>query len=101
MAHDFRISIKGSNEREAWFYGYGKGFLYKAFDAWDRNAIVSGNGTTKTLNIKQAKAKLKKAIEAFDSLNYPDPNRADELKEFYCNVLLDAQENERVVLYFG
>lgn len=41
MAHDFMI--QAGSER-TYFFGYAEGFLYRAFNATEHNAGISGDG---------------------------------------------------------
>ena len=90
----FRVGIDdiGSdvyNELKKWvddraeFDGFANGFLYRAFNALDHFAGVSGDAVPIITNGIDAMAGLEIAINMWNEINYPDPHRMDELKAFF------------------
>ena len=99
MAHDFMIATKGENRKHAFFFGYAEGIFYSAFDKNEANGGVSGMGISYEISHSEAEQGLKEVIEKFDQMNYPDPTRADSIKDFYKNHVLENPEEIYVLDY--
>lgn len=105
MAHDFSITYenekKGEEARkEAFFFGFCDGVMYKVFGMERHYAGVSGDGLAEEVPLEFAKERLDWAIEYFDDWSdYPDPNRMNEIKEF--RKFLDTVNEGKCVLFFG
>ncbi len=83
----------------AYFFGYAGGLMYSAFDAWEFNAGVSGNGGEKEIDCQEMKSGCECAIHNFDNMNYPDITRADEVKAFYERHRNDAESTKYVIRF--
>lgn len=79
MAHDFMI--QAGSER-TYFFGYAEGFLYRAFNATEHNAGVSGDGTSITISEEEMRSGLDRAEREWSKLGYPDQTRFDDILEF-------------------
>lgn len=114
MAHDFMITevlnakvngdpMKALDElkrgRHAVFFGYGEAAMYKAFNAQQFDAGVSGSFGGKFVTKKQAVDGLTKAIELLAS--YPDPTRADDIKAFLADVVLPAPDAKYFYIHYS
>ena len=99
MAHDFGITHIDSGET-AYFFGYAHGILYRVFDAQNHNNIISGDGAVEVVNYEYAKKGLIEALNSYEIIYYPDPHRADDLREFL--ELMDTHDKSSYYeLYFG
>lgn len=97
MAHDF--SILTQDDKEYYFFGLAEGRLYDVFDARDRHAGVSGDGSTKDVK----RGDFIKELAGFCAWireSYPDPSRADELQAFIDETTSDSDE-QLYSAYFG
>lgn len=81
MAHDFGIRNKKKKEF-TYFFGYANGLMYRAFNEQKHDAIFSGDNGIETKTKEETEKALDKAIREFDNMNYPDPNRLDDIKKF-------------------
>lgn len=114
MAHDFSIikvvNPEGSQEeilikvaeglgKKVNFWGYADGAMYEAFDAQEFDAGSSGSYDGKIISQKEAAAGLGKAINLLRS--YPDPTRADDLKQFLSDVVLPAPDSQKFYIHYG
>lgn len=77
---------------EVFFYGYAGGIFYKAFHCENHDMCLSGDEEIIMISYKRALAGLKTAIELFNQINYPDPSRIDEIKEFYERMETDYKD---------
>ena len=69
-------------------------FFIKLLDA------RSGNGSIYLISHDTAEKKLKKAINEFYKLNYPDPTRINDIKEFYDRMKHDYKNVEYFEIIF-
>ncbi len=98
MAHDFKIKNRRTG-KDAWFFGYADALIYKKFKEVNRDAGVSGDGTSTTKTRKVVARALNQIIDSIEH-NYPDPNRADDLKSFLKAVVHDDKMTDIYELYF-
>ena len=70
---------KGVPNDEVFFFGYADGIFYIAFRCDECNNAMSGNGSIYLISHDTAEKNLKKAINEFYKLNYPDPTEFDEM----------------------
>lgn len=98
MAHDFGIR-NTKNEEWAFFFGYANGLMYEAFDEQRHNAGFSGDGGKETRSWRLTERALSYAIGKFDRMGYPDPNRMDDIKEFYKKVRDDPHSDTYEIWY--
>lgn len=115
MAHDFLITdvvdalddksdpldilekIKAG--RCAVFNGYGDGALYTAFAAEEFYAGVSGCFGGRVITRQEAIDGLSKA---FDLLaHYPDPKRADDLKAYLSDVVMQSDHSAMYRIFYS
>ena len=83
MAHNFLIQYKeDDDEYIAVFRGYCNGIMYKAFGMETHDMIVSGDGSTTSISVVDAKTALDKAVKDFDESEYPAPHRLNNIKAF-------------------
>lgn len=82
----------------ATFIGYHKAALYIAFDAEEFNGGVSGNFGGKTISKHSAGVGLCAALHMLES--FPDPKRADSLREFYQKTVLQASDDAVFYIHF-
>ena len=86
MSHDFIIHAlneHGNVVKRGYFFGLANGIAYTCFPHGEKHfAGVSGDGRGEIITQNEAIQGLEKFIAAFDAMNYPDPTRADELKDF-------------------
>ncbi len=105
MAHDFMIrhnNNEDNREHTAVFCGYCNGVMYKAFGMQHHDMVVSGDGFSTTLSVREAKAALDWAIEYFDNSEYPDPHRMDSIKRFRREMDTDTfDDNGCCTIWFG
>lgn len=88
MAHDFMIRVVNEEYKyipddEAFFYGFAEGIFYEAFHCEHHAMLFSGDGENIVINYQTALDGLKTAIQRFNEIDYPDPSRIFEIKEFY------------------
>lgn len=129
MAHDFEIRVKGAPEvtktrilvihdkngkRQeveeykdiaegyyAYFFGYAEGLMYIAFNATEHCYGFSGDGKEITISREEALKGLKKAITKFDTIDYPDPTRMDDIKAFYARMETDFKDYQEFIICFS
>lgn len=81
MAHDF--GIRNTKKKEFYFFfGYADGLMYRAFGEEKHDAFVSGDNGTEIKTKAETERALDMAISEFNSMDYPDPDRMDEIKQF-------------------
>jgi hypothetical protein len=115
MAHDFLITDvldaldddgdpmdilqKMKAGRSAVFNGYGDAAMYKAFGAQEFDAGVSGCFGGKVITRQEAIDGLSKA---FDLLaHYPDPKRADALKAYLSDVVMQSDHSAMYRIFYS
>lgn len=91
---------KGVPSDEVFFFGYADGIFYKAFRCEECNNAMSGNGSIYLISHDTAEKKLKKAINEFYKLNYPNPTRINDIKEFYDRMKHDYKNVEYFEIIF-
>lgn len=104
MAHDFVIGLLDDEEQpkaQAAFFGYAAGIFYEAFAASDFNAGVSGIGKGKVITHAEAKDGLLRVVNSSAIANYPDPNRIDDVRNFYEEHVKNADSSEKFIVWFG
>lgn len=103
MAHDFYISLKKVKNDEtdiAYFFGFASGIMYEAFQKHEHNAIFSGDCKKLVITREEAIKGLATAINLFDKLDYPDPTRMDDIKDFYSKIFNEFKtQNEFIICY--
>lgn len=77
---------------EAFFYGFAEGIFYEAFNCQHHAMFFSGDGEIITISYQRALDGLKTAIQRFNEIDYPDPSRIDEIKEFYERMETDYKD---------
>ena len=81
MAHDF--GIRNIKQKEyTYFFGFANGLMYRAFGEQKHYAFVSGDNGRETKSKEETEKALDWAIQAFDTMGYPDPHRLDDIKKF-------------------
>lgn len=102
MAHDFEIKVKGAPEGySAYFFGYAEGIMYIAFNATEHCYGFTGDGEKITISREEALKGLKKAITKFDTIDYPDPTRMDDIKSFYARMETDFKDYQEFIICFS
>lgn len=99
MAHQFLIERK-KDKKEAWFLGFAEGVFYKQFHCEEFNGMISGRNQGKTIPKKTAESALKRIIESEEIKNYPDPERINEIKDFYFNVVLNSNDTDTFYIHY-
>lgn len=89
MAHDF--GIKNTKKEDfAFFFGYANGLMYHAFSEEKHDRIISGDDCVEIKTKAETEKALDLAIEQFDAMGYPDPQRLDAIKKFRQDMSGDA-----------
>lgn len=86
---------------EVFFFGYAEGIFYQAFNCEEHDMICSGDEEYITINYQTAFNGLKKAIEMFDKINYPDSSRINDVKAFYERMKTDYKDIEWFEICFS
>ena len=100
MSHDFSIERK-KDKKVAFFFGYADAVLYKSFHCEEYNNHFSGSNEGKTISKKGAENALNKIINSEEIKNYPDPERINDIKDFYNNVVLKSKEEDEFYIHFS
>ncbi|HBQ0466973.1 TPA: hypothetical protein L7I91_005657 [Klebsiella aerogenes] len=100
MSHDFSIERK-KDEKTAYFFGFADGVFYKYFHCENFNNHFSGSNEGKTISKKGAENALNRIINSEEIKNYPDPNRINDIKDFYNNVVLRSNEEDKFYIHFS
>lgn len=104
MAHDFEIKVKNAPYEDgyyAYFFGFAQGVMYEAFEMWEHFQYVSGDNEDIVINRKRALKGISTAIKIFDTLDYPDKTRMDEIKEFYKKMQNEFKHVKEYVICFS
>ena len=102
MAHDFcitRIDESGERRESAYFFGYAEGLMYRAFNATSHDAFLSGDNGKEVYDYETTRSALEKAISTFDRMDYPDPHRLDDIKQFFHSI--DGEGASRFEVWFS
>jgi len=99
MSHDFYIERK-KDKKKAVFNGYAEGVFYKHFHCEKYNAIWSGSNDGKDVSKKGTENALRKILDSEEIKNYPDPDRINEIREFYENVVLKSNDQDKFYVHF-
>lgn len=91
---------KGIPDDQVFFFGYADGIFYKAFRCEECNNLLSGDGSVHLIPYDTAVNALKTAIDEFYKLNYPDPTRINDIKEFYERMKHDYKNVEYFEIIF-
>lgn len=89
------------DEYQAYFFGFAEGILYKAFGMENHCMGCSGDNEEITLDRNTAIKGITKAIELFYQLDYPDPNRIDELKVFHQKMLNEFKDYKEYIICYS
>ena len=98
MAHQTVVKNTRTKE-EAWFIGLAEGIIYNAFGEMKHHAGVSGDGGYEIKSKTETERALDKAIQDFKKMNYPDPNRMDEIIEFRNKMKNDKPTDEYIIWF--
>ncbi|WP_174625692.1 hypothetical protein [Candidatus Methylobacter favarea] len=98
MAHDFSIE-RISTKETAFFFGYGGGALYKAFGCEQFNNGISGSNNG--IEITKIVCHNALAYALFLLADYPDTDRANDLKRFLHDVVLPSSDDELFYAHFS
>lgn len=104
MAHDFSIIAKGVSVEEknyAYFFGYAEGVMYDVFDMWEHNNFISGDGLDIVIDRETALQGICKAIKKFETLDYPDKTRMDDIKEFYLKMQNEFKDVKEYIICYS
>ena len=80
---------KGVPEDEVYFFGYAGGIFYEAFECQKHDMMFSGDGEIIVLDYSTAFKGLEKVMRMFNEKNYPDPERINDIKDFYERMKTD------------
>jgi len=94
MSHEFLIQRNDNSNEQGYFHGYAEGIFYSSFNCQKHNNGVSGSNGQETFTKKETELALKKILNSNEIKNYPDPNRINEIKDFYINIVLNANEED-------
>lgn len=100
MSHDFSIERK-KDGKVAFFFGYADAVFYKSFHCEQYNNHLSGSNEGKIISKKGAVNALNKIINSEEIKNYTDPERIDDIKNFYNNVVLKSKEEDKFYIHFS
>lgn len=92
---------KGIPDDQAFFFGYANGIFYKVFNCEVCDNGYSGDGSMFLISYGLAVKALKTAIEEFYKLNYPDPTRIDDIKNFYERMKKDYKNVKYFEIIFS
>lgn len=92
---------KGIPDDQAFFFGYADGIFYRAFNYEACDNGYSGNGSVFLVPYDLAVKALKTAIDEFYKLNYPDPTRIDDIKNFYERMKKDYKNVKYFEIIFS
>lgn len=70
----------------AFFFGYCNAIMYTSFGMNHHDAVVTGDGSTETITREIALSGLDSAIARFETADFPDYRRIDDLIEFRSNM---------------
>lgn len=73
--------------------------MYRAFNEWKHNNIISGDNGVETKTKAETEKALDWAIDQFDHMRYPDPTRMDDIKEFRQRMVGDSPEDMYEIWY--
>lgn len=102
MAHDF--VIKAGIEKGdpfACFSGYATGIFYSVFNANQFDAGMSGSNQGKWVTQQEAAHAISAALESDAIIHYPDPTRADGVKDFYEQHIKTASSDAKFYVHFS
>lgn len=99
MAHCFTIT-RNWDGLEANFFGYANGILYKCFNCQDFNNGVSGSNEKRTFTKPFVYNALLKVLVSDEIRHYPDPNRADELRQFLLEAMGLCVDSDEFTVHF-
>ena len=99
MAHDFGIRNKTKQSKWSFFFGYAQGLMYKVFNAWEHCGFLSGDNEVLEKSKEVTVKSLDRAIKEFDQMNYPDPLRMDDIKEFRKAMDKDGENDVYEIWY--
>lgn len=99
MAHCFTIT-RNWDGLEANFFGYANGILYKCFNCEDFNNVVSGSNEMRTFKKPFVYNALVNVLASNEIRHYPDPNRADELREFLLEAMGLCVDSDEFTVHF-
>ncbi|CAH8182077.1 hypothetical protein [Vibrio aestuarianus] len=99
MSHDFSIK-RIKNDKYACFFGYARGVCYTAFNAQEFNGVVSGAFGGKEVTKVEAENGISMIIDKIKK-GYPDPTRADELKDFLIENIQGASDEELFYIHYS
>lgn len=98
MAHDF--GIKNTKKKDfSFFFGYADGLMYRAFGEEKHDAFVSGDNGTEIKTKEETEKALDRAISEFNGMDYPDPDRMDEIKQFRKDMANDDPNDTYLIWY--
>lgn len=89
------------DEETAFFFGLAGGVFYKYFHCEEFNNHYSGSNEGKTISKKGAENALSKIINSEEIKNYPDPDRINDIRDFYNNVVLKSKEEDKFYIHFS
>ena len=73
--------------------------MYKAFGEQKHDMLFSGDNGTEIKNKTETERALDWAIDRFDKMDYPDPNRMDDIKKFRQEMEEDGPTDEYEIWY--
>lgn len=101
MAHDFSITKVDNNDVYAFFFGYCGGITYKAFDAKNFNAGMSGSNDAKEVSKDEALKGVEMLIARFQE-ELDLYSREAELFTDYMNAqILPSNDKEKFKIHFS
>ncbi|WP_432469579.1 hypothetical protein [Citrobacter portucalensis] len=83
------------------FFGYADAVFYNSFHCEEYNNHFSGSNEGKTISKKGAESALNKIINSEEIKNYPDPDRINDIKDFYNKVVLKSKEEDKFYIHFS
>ena len=100
MSHEFLIQKNNDENKQGYFHGYADGIFYSAFNCQRFNNGVSGSNEQKKFTKEETRLALEKVLNSNEIKNYPDPDRINNVKDFYFNTVLNANKKDIFTVRF-
>lgn len=99
MAHDVSFYDYESRKPICYFFGYAEGIMYRAFDATQCDAGLSGNGTGVVRNKKDILKGIDRIKRSGIPDSYLDPTRFDDVLKKIPKHLEENPDTKIVIIY--
>ena len=100
MSHDFMIE-RSKDKKTAFFFGFDDDVFYKYLHCENFNNHFTGNNEGKIISKKGAENALSKILNSEEIKKYPDPDRIEDIKNFYNFVVLKSKEEDKFYIHFS